>query len=87
MLAIRRVLIFVAAAGLTGCGLLADREDTTVQHRSSGRARSDYKACAAEAGIVSLDPHPDYDQTEAVRQRLLACMYSRGWRATSLQHL
>jgi hypothetical protein len=86
MSAIRRALIFVAAAGLAGCGLLAGWADTTGHHRSAGRAQSDYKACAAEAGIASLD-HPDYDQTAAARQRLLACMFARGWRPTSLQHL
>jgi hypothetical protein len=87
MAAIRWPLIFVAAAALAGCGLLTGWADATGHHRSAGRARADYKICAAEAGIAGLDPHANFDQKEVVRQRLLACMYARGWRATSLQHL
>jgi hypothetical protein len=85
--ALRWLLTGVALTGLTGCALMAGWADRTGQHRSASRARSDYNVCAAESGTGTVDPHANYDQTEIARQRLLACMYGRGWRATSLQHL
>jgi len=83
----RWLAMVIAAAALAGCAFGYDWADTTGHHRSGARAQSDYKACAAEAGIAGLDGNSTYDETAAVRRHLLACMFSRGWRATSLQHL
>jgi hypothetical protein len=78
--------VFIAAAGLAGCELTMNWVDTTGHHRTGTRAESDYKACASVAGIANLDRKPTYDQREAYRARLLACMFSRGWRAGSLRN-
>ena len=82
MSVIRWLLLVVAAAGLTGCEIGREWADITGHKRSEGRAQSDYKTCTVESGIAGLGPDRNFDQTEAVRGRLLACMYSRGWRAT-----
>jgi hypothetical protein len=84
---IRWLVVIVAAASLAGCAFGRDWVDMTGHKRGESRAESDYKACAAEVGIAGLGRNANYDQTEADRGRLLACMYSRGWRATSLSHL
>jgi hypothetical protein len=62
-------------------------KDTTTGHRSGRRAETDYKACSTEAGAASRGQNATHDQTLAYRQRLLICMYSRGWRPADTQRL
>ena len=78
----RLLSLFVAAVGLTGCQA-ANWVDTTGKNRSEVRAQSDYEVCASEAGIGVADRNPTHDETEAFRQRLMVCMFSRGWRAAN----
>ena len=84
---IRWLLILVAAADLSGCALGRDWVDITGHKRGESRAEADYNACVSEIPTSSTDRTPTYDEAEARRGKLLACMFSRGWRATSLQHL
>ena len=82
MMAMRLLWLFLAAVGLTGCQT-ANWADTTGKNRSEARVQSDYKVCASEAGIGIPDRNPTHDEREAYRQRLMVCMFSRGWRAAN----
>jgi hypothetical protein len=82
---IRWISLFLAAFVLAGCAQMVGWVDTTGQHRSIGRARSDYKTCASEAGVAASDA--TYDENESHQQRLQICMYAHGWRPASLQRL
>lgn len=83
----RLLLILAAAASLVGCALTWKWVDTTGHERSQNRAETDYKACVSEAGAPVRDQPTGYDETEASHQRLLVCMYSRGWRPKRLDRL
>jgi len=82
----RLLWLFIAAVGLTGCQA-ANWTDTTGKNRSEARAQADYKVCASEAGIGVSDRNPTHDEREAYRQRLMVCMFSRGWRAANRWNL
>jgi hypothetical protein len=88
MVVIRSLAVIVAAASLAACAVLGGRwVDTSGQHRSQGRAKSDYKVCTSEAGMAGPGQASDYDKSQAEQKRLITCMYSRGWRDKTLTPL